>query len=181
MGNIEMGRKVFVLQLFHGFLQSNNVPFTCCVFLKSTGVPRRGPELQLRVLIRVCSCWRFGLLLSNWQQHVIDLYKPPETQIMAEKSELENLYHGAMKNGGHARAAEARVTLDMALVLTKRSCKPEEYDEQHVAYVEGSYFFPPPPRPKKSALRWKVMTGKRKKVMTPDGRRIGWGFVVVRE
>ena len=59
-------------------------------------------------------CWP-----DDWpkmvQQHVIDLYKAPGTQIMAEKSELENLPHGAMKNGGHARAAEARATLDMAL------------------------------------------------------------------
>ena len=55
-------------------------------------------------------------------QHVVDLHKVLETEIMAEKSELENLSHGAMKNGGHARAAEAPAILDMALELTKRSC-----------------------------------------------------------
>ena len=37
-----------------------------------------------------------------------------------------------MKNGGHARAVEALATLDMALEHTKRSCTPEEYDEQLV-------------------------------------------------
>ena len=68
-----------------------------------------------------------------------------------------------MKNGGHARAAEARAPLDMALELTKRSCKPEEYDEQLVAYVEGSYF-----SPLLSLLRKKVhcdakMTGNERK------------------
>ena len=37
-----------------------------------------------------------------------------------------------MKNGGHARAVEARATQDMALELSKRSCTPEEYDDQLV-------------------------------------------------
>ena len=64
-----------MLQLFDGFLQSNSVPFTRNLFLKSTGVPRprRGPELQLGMLIRVCSCWRFGLLLSNWYSSSWDI------------------------------------------------------------------------------------------------------------
>ena len=91
---------------------------------------------------------------SDWPkmvpQHVIDLYKAPETELMAEKSELENLSHGAMKNGGHARAVEARATLDMALEHTKRSCTPEEYDEQLVTRKSVNldwstmlYFCPP--------------------------------------
>ena len=56
-------------------------------------------------------------------QHFVDLYKAPEVEIMAQKRELESLSHAAMKHGGHARAAMARATLEMALELTERKSK----------------------------------------------------------
>ena len=104
------------------------------------------------------------------QQHVIDLHKGLETEIMAEKSELENLSHGALKNGGHARAVEARATLDMALEHTKRSCTPEAYDEQlvtrksvHLDLVNHALFFNAQATtgiPPTSCLRWRSRCAK---------------------
>ena len=111
--------------------------------------------------------------------HFVDLYKAPESDIMVEKRELESLSHAAMRHGGHARATQARAVLVMALEPTERKCKPEEHDEQPLAYVDGSYI--PCPSFKEN---WSEMErdqgNKRKKALTPDGGRIGWGFVGVR-
>ena len=99
-------------------------------------------------------------------QHFVDLHKALETEIMDETSELENLSHGAMKNGGHARAVEARATLDMAVEHTKRSCIPEEYDEQLVTRKSVNLdwstmlYFSTPRQPRESRLRWRSRCAK---------------------
>ena len=53
-------------------------------------------------------------------QHFVDLYKAPLVEIMAEKRELESSAGAAIKQGGHARSAEARATLEIALELAER-------------------------------------------------------------
>ena len=68
---------------------------------------------------------------------------------MAKKRELESLDSAAMKQGGRARTAKARATLEMALELAERKSKPEEHDEHMVAYVDGSCIPP-------NGSRWKL-------------------------
>ena len=61
-------------------------------------------------------------------KHFVDLYKAPGVETMAEKRELENLSFAAMKHGGQAHTAQARACLEMALEITEKNSKPEEYD-----------------------------------------------------
>ena len=77
-----------------------------------------------------------------------------------------------LKNGGQSRAAQARARLEMALEISERKSKPEEYDEHLVAFVDGSCF---PPSGCKTETRENCenQSRKRKQIEMTDGREEG--------
>ena len=108
------------------------------------------------------------------------------------------LVHGA-RGGDHGREARAPVLVpysyedwgectgrktragwEMALELAERNCKPAECDEELLAHADGSCIRR---RCCKETLYRNRQGPKQeleKKVLRPDGGRIGWGFVIVR-
>ena len=118
--------------------------------------------------------WGPGAWPDLVTKHFVDFCKAPEVEIMAEKRELANLSNAAMKHGGHSRTGNAPATLEMALELTERTSKPEEYDEHLVTSVDGSCIPCNGCKGKTPRYGGRQKSKKQKTAGVLDGRRFGW-------